>query len=206
MWYRYQRRSVSRFFSSGMIQLRGKGFLCETSRCKLIMCHCNSAKRYERMMKAHGIHTPSASIRDTPVPTRRSRTEDKTGDNKKRKFNEFNTDASNLATDDDEGLSNVKEEHKNVAIKDEEQLETQLYTHGDYIPYTNLAASNGAGFDETSLFDEFIHSTALNQHPVQPQGYGSQYISTEQSSIDPTGQKYRPTALDGIHESILITD
>ncbi len=60
-----------------------------------------SAKRYERMMKAHGIHQTQASIRDTPIP---SRTKLFTSPpSKKRKFEKSSDDNKNAA-DDDEGI------------------------------------------------------------------------------------------------------
>ena len=73
-----------------------------------------SAKRYERMMKAHGIHQTQTSIRDVPISSRKPKDEAAA---KKRKLEQFEED-SNTAVDDDEvGFSKVKEE--GIAIKDE---------------------------------------------------------------------------------------
>ncbi|KAI9784691.1 MAG: hypothetical protein M1816_000756 [Peltula sp. TS41687] len=67
-----------------------------------------AAKRYERMMKAHGIATNTPAARTTPAPSA-SRRENSTP-SKKRKLSNFAADAEGNAVDDDEGQVGVKEE------------------------------------------------------------------------------------------------
>lgn len=80
----------------------------------------HSAKRYERLMKAHGIHQSQIStvdsIRNTPAPSRIKACAT-AGAGKKRKLNPF-TEAS-LNTDDDEGLPKFKAEGSGAKVKTE---------------------------------------------------------------------------------------
>lgn len=170
-----------------------------------------SAKRYERMMKANGIHqsqsggTTVSSIRDTPNPSPRRKTSPSAGpSNKKRKLDEYAETTSNFNTDDDEGLSNVKAESSTTVkaenVKAEhvkaESIKKELTGHeGTQEPIASTGnfqypSSGTMGFDgahDSTLFDDFL-------------AFGG---SVPSMSMTPaTGND------DGLgpHESILITD
>ena len=83
----------------------------EASRVIDVSDNAYSAKRYERLMKAHGIHQScSATGEDSPADTSTrppgSNTTTPAKSAKKRKLNQFT--AINSNTDDDEGLKRVK--------------------------------------------------------------------------------------------------
>ncbi|KAL2041771.1 hypothetical protein N7G274_005555 [Stereocaulon virgatum] len=85
----------------------------------------HSAKRYERMMKAHGIYQTSSTIADTAFLSSKNKTTAATAtsnstapsSSKKRKQAQFVETNSN--TDDDEGLGKVKSESPIKKIKGE---------------------------------------------------------------------------------------
>ncbi|KAI9825231.1 MAG: hypothetical protein M1832_001265 [Thelocarpon impressellum] len=70
---------------------------------------CARAKRYERMMKAHGIAPNGGAVRGAPSPSGPKRDGSATS-SKKRKFDKGSVDASGRTADDDEGVTGVKEE------------------------------------------------------------------------------------------------
>lgn len=131
-----------------------------------------SAKRYERMMKANGIHqsqsgpTTVSSIRDTPVPSPRRKTSPSAGpSNKKRKLDSYAETTSNVNTDDDEGLCNVKTESsikaevKAEPIKEDPTMEEVTADSTASIGTFQPAFRDTMGFDganDGSLFDDFL--------------------------------------------------
>ena len=159
------------------------------------------------MMKANGIHqsqngSPTApSIRDTPVPSPRRKASPSTGpSNKKRKLDKFNETTSNLNTDDDEGLDDVKAESstalkaetvKAEPIKEEatgQESNSDSTAPTETFQYPSRDAAMGFdGANDSSLFDDFLAFGG---------GSGSQSNGTGAAFGD--GQ--------GLHESILITD
>lgn len=158
------------------------------------------------MMKANGIHQsqsgspPASSIRDTPIPSPRRKASPSAGpSNKKRKLDKFNETTSNLNTDDDEGLSDVKAEPSTTVkaepVKAEPVKEesTGQESNPDSTAPTETfqyPAGGAMGFDganDSSLFDDFRAFGG---------GSGNQSNGSEAAFDD--GQ--------GLHESILITD
>lgn len=87
------------------------------------------AKRYERMMKAHGIAPNAASVRSSSAIPRAP----KVVANKKRKADQFAEERA--ITDDDEGLGldNIKSEvkHENRMMLKEEVMQHQIYSPGN---------------------------------------------------------------------------
>ena len=185
-----------------------------------------SAKRYERMMKANGIHqsqsggTTASSSRDTPAPSPRRKASPSAGpsSSKKRKLDSFAETTSNLNTDDDEGLSNVKAE-SNTTIKAEAfKAEPVKEEHTDQEGPSDSTASTGAseypfndalgfdGADDMALMDDFVafggssrpghgQEAAFHGGPSE-EGFAS--MDMTQATENEDGQE--------LHESILITD
>ena len=141
----------------------------------------HSAKRYERMMKAHGIYQTSSTIADTAIPSSKNKTTAATATfnstppicSKKRKHAQFVETNSN--TDDDEGLSKVKSEYpikriKGEMVKDEphnqqSRLNTvavqQLPVHPDGSmsakEETAIKSATGLGnADDSATFRDFL--------------------------------------------------
>lgn len=157
------------------------------------------------MMKANGIHqsqsgspTPS-SIRDTPIPSPRRKASPSAGpSNKKRKLDKFNETTSNLNTDDDEGLSELKAESsttvKAESVKAEHIKEEPIGQEGnpdstaptETLQYPSSGAMGFDGANDSALFDDFLAFGGSNR-----QSNGSQAAFGD-------GQE--------LHESILITD
>lgn len=134
-----------------------------------------SAKRYERMMKANGIHqsqsdvTTASSIRDTPIPSPRRKASPSAGpSNKKRKLDNLAEATSNFNTDDDEGLSNVKAESSTTVKAEPIKVEPvkQEHTGQEGTPEamastdaSQYPSSGAMGFDgaaDGALFDDFL--------------------------------------------------
>lgn len=126
-------------------------------------------------MKANGIHqsqsdvTTASSIRGTPIPSPRRKTSPSIGpSNKKRKLDNLAETTSNVNTDDDEGLSNLKAESsttvKTEPIKVEPVKQECTEEEGTPEATANTEAaqcpSSGAmGFDgavDDGLFDDFL--------------------------------------------------
>ena len=183
--------------------------------------HTRSAKRYERLMKFHGIHqsqsggTTASTIRDIPVASPRRKTSSPAGpSNKKRKVDNYAETASNFNTDDDEGLSNVKTE-SNTTVKAEEIKEEAPGQEG-VSDSTDPTASTGAfqypisgamGFDganDSAMFDDFLAfgGSIRPDHGSQATFDGGHskegFASVTPAIKNENGQD--------IHESILITD
>ncbi|KAK4691817.1 hypothetical protein P7C71_g5265, partial [Lecanoromycetidae sp. Uapishka_2] len=83
-----------------------------------------AAKRYERMMKAHGIYQSTSSIRDTPIASPKRKTSPATATTgasfKKRKSDKASQfTMTSTSVDDDESLTPIKAEPARTPVKDE---------------------------------------------------------------------------------------
>ena len=131
-----------------------------------------SAKRYERMMKANGIHqsqsgpTTPSSIRDTPTPSSRRKTSPSAGPsnsssgNKKRKLDDYAETTSSLNTDDDEGPFNVKAE-SSTAVK-AEPVKAEHPESGEIKaePIKEEITSQEGTEDSTASTDRFMYPSS----------------------------------------------
>lgn len=198
------------------------------------LTYSTRAKRYERMMKAHGIHQSqtTSTIRDTPIPSphrKTSSTATTTASAKKRKLDQFAETGSGVATDDDEGLSaNVKKEPAlkgmphlaNDTIK-AEPVDTTIKTEGPAIRAdaadTVGSSSKGTvapaigsgktvpfGLDGTDELDHFFNAGGYTQEDSGFQASMGDGISQH----DFPDLEMPPTsgAGQGMPETILITD
>ena len=127
----------------------------------------DSAKRYERMMKAHGIHPTCPTARETPFPVKPN--DQPSADAlKKRKFDQF-ADVTNNPMDDDEGLFRAKTELGAILIKDEPSATGTGYPLADMSQYPTLqGGGGGVGNDsyrsnEANVFSDFVQSGAFGQ-------------------------------------------
>lgn len=125
-------------------------------------------------MKANGIHqsqsgpTTASNIHDTPVSSPRRKTSPSAGpSNKKRKLDKYAETTSNLNTDDDEGLGDVKAEAsmgvkaeiKAETIKEEPTIEEGTADSTASTDTFQQSSSDTMGFDganDGSLFDDFL--------------------------------------------------
>ena len=169
----------------------------------------SSAKRYERMMKAHGIHQSSQPIRETTIASRPPKRAESasTPKDKKRKLDQFTDANSNTDTgDDDEGLQNIKPE----PVKSE-PVGTVVKEEPVELDQNPLSFSPGTMEseyqpDESSFFNEFLHPGAFDQPALngqsaygggfEPEGFGG--LGTVSTSGSGNGE--------AIHDSILIAD
>ncbi len=167
-------------------------------------------------MKANGIHqsqsggttggTASSSIRDTPTASPRPKTSPSAGTNKrKRKRDNFAETTSNLNTDDDEGLSNVKAEAA-TTVKDEpikaepikEEPTGEEGTHGssdsaDAFQYPSGGDMGFDGANDSAMFDDFL---ALGGSSSQRHGSAAMIMGPSTGTGDG----------EALHESIVIAD
>ena len=193
--------------------------------------HLSSAKRYERLMKFHGIHqsqsgsTSVSSVREASVASPRRKSPAPAGNsNKKRKLVNYADTTSNLNTDDDEGLGNVKAE-SSTSVKAEavegESIKgenTGQESIPDSTSYTDTTAATGAfqsasnsaysfdGVHDSAMFDDFLRfgGSAPANNGAQTALSGDQSdeatASTNMTPATGSGDGY------GVHESILIVD
>ena len=193
--------------------------------------HFGSAKRYERLMKFHGIHqsqsgsTSVSAVREASVASSPRKSSAPAGtSNKKRKLVNYAETNCNLNTDDDEGLESVKAEPKisikgeatkAEAIKGEDTGEENI---ADSTSYTDLAASSGAfqsasnsayGFDginDSAMFDDFLRFGGS----VQDNNGTQTTLSGDPSDGATASANMTPATGSGdghaMHESILIVD
>ena len=131
-----------------------------------------SAKRYERMMKANGIHqsqsgpTTPSSIRDTPTPSSRRKNSPSAGPStsasgsKKRKLDDYAETTSGLNTDDDEGLFNAKAE-SSTAVK-AEPVKAEHVESGKVKAEVIKEESTGqeGTDDSTACADKFVYPSS----------------------------------------------
>ena len=182
-------------------------------------------------MKFHGIHqsqsgsTTVSTIREASIasPSRRSPAPASTS-TKKRKLDKFAETTSNLNTDDDEGLGDIKAESSTTVkaevvkaerIKDEHNVQESI---ADSTTSTNIVEPNGAfqytfdsamgfnGIHDSAMFDDFLRCGGSI-----PPNYEFQSASKgDQSDGAPASMNMNPATGSrnghGMHESILITD
>ena len=188
--------------------------------------HFGSAKRYERLMKFHGIHqsqtgsTSVSAVREASVASSPRKSSAPAGTpSKKRKLVNYAETNCNLNTDDDEGLENVKAEPnisiKGEAIKGEDTGEENV---PDSTSYADLATSSGAfqsasnsayGFDginDSAMFDDFLRFGGS----IQDNNGTQTALSGDQSDGATASANMTPATGSGdghaVHESILIVD
>ena len=142
MWNRQQRRCVSPLTGNAPSSCSSHSPLPTHQTSISFAQHCTlqskqnqadgflSAKRYERMMKANGIHqsqsgpTTPSSTRDTSVPSSRRKNSPSAGPSlsasgsKKRKLDNYAETTSSINADDDETLFNANAE-SSTAVKPE---------------------------------------------------------------------------------------
>ena len=182
-------------------------------------------------MKFHGIHqsqsgsTSVATVREASVASPRRKSPAPPGtSNKKRKLAKYAETTSNLNTDDDEGLDNVKAESstsvKVEAIKAEQIKGEDAGQEGipDSTSYTDLAASTGPvesnsdsaysfnGVHDSAMFDDFLRFGGSPQISDETQTA----LSGDQAEGASASTKMTPASRGGdghgAHESILIVD
>ena len=174
-------------------------------------------------MKFHGIHqsqtgsTSVSAVREASIasPRRKSPAPAVTS-NKKRKLVNYAETASNLNTDDDEGLENVKAESiKAEPVKAEDAGQEGI---ADSTSYTGLTASTGDfqsasnsafsfdGIHDSAMFDDFLRFGGSPQANNESQTA----LSGNQSdgATPPTNMTPATGSGDGhgVHKSILIVD
>ncbi len=118
----------------------------------------SSAKRYERMMKAHGISPGTPPARSTPAPAT-ARREDP-GQAKKRKLEQFAGEMENSAVDDDGGIVGIKDEFgpgdiSNLAIKEEDPDSIEIID--DAMPFFSASGETSYNHqDGRSDFSSYV--------------------------------------------------
>lgn len=193
----------------------------------------SSAKRYERMMKAHGIYQGNQPIRETTVASSRpsKKNESSSGvKNKKRKLDQFNDSNNNTDTaDDDEDIPSMKPEFVKteptksgsteaeslgpIHIK-EESMKTvndavvkqePLSVDGASDCYAGGAADEGYQAGDTIFFDDFLHPSAFDQPGLSGQPiYKTSFRSDGYGAeVLRTGTMVKGEAMD---DSIIIAD
>ena len=138
-----------------------------------------SAKRYERMMKAHGIYQTNSTIADTPIPSTKPKTSSsatatnptKPASSKKRKHTQFVE--KNTNTDDDEGLSKVKPEPPNEKIKGEAVKEESTDNQASPQALTSAKEKTPSKYtidlddaDDSAIFRDFLSFGAFGGQDV----------------------------------------
>lgn len=155
------------------------------------------AKRYERMMKAHGIAPNAASVRQPSSIPRPP----KMVSNKKRKADQFAEER--VAADDDEGLDHIKSETKNpecMMVK-EEVMQHQMYPPGmgEELALELMSVKEepmNRPYDDQSL-NQYVHLSnggtlfgSNGLHPMASPREHSQYDELEVVSRDNTPVNY----------------
>ncbi|KAI9763012.1 MAG: hypothetical protein M4579_000075 [Chaenotheca gracillima] len=139
-----------------------------------------AAKRYERMMKAHGINPSASNTRTTPSASSIPRAT--SGSAKKRKMEQFVED-NNQATDDDEGVRKVKAE---VIDDDAEQTEVKSEDPEENgSGYNEISSQNGvAGSVGEGCGDDVVaYDESNNSRKSTPIFFGAQSGSTSKMSM-----------------------
>ncbi|TAQ86151.1 hypothetical protein B7494_g5525 [Chlorociboria aeruginascens] len=158
--------------------------------CKIVSKGA-AAKRYERMMKAHGIASNAASIKPAPRSIKTDRRESNGPTSKKRKTGAYVEDTTDA--DDDEGFSDVKPESstnsERLRVKEEDKANLVLDQNSDLVDYYQ---NSDAPYDEapTSSSDSWSRYPYAESPPgyatpageaystQSPNGYGfSDYVS-----------------------------
>ncbi|KAI9828891.1 MAG: hypothetical protein M1819_006506 [Sarea resinae] len=168
-----------------------------------------AAKRYERMMKAHGISPAGPTPRSTPMPSTPTK---KTpgSSSKKRKLGKFDK-MSNSSNDDEEGTpTGVKDEADCMGIKEEQKQEADdedVYTEGPLSFFPNSVSGGDDNADEHRFAS---HEQNTFSDLIQLGGYGagsgdSGIVSREMDS-DHGYQRHGSEEPDGSPDSIVIGD
>ena len=182
--------------------------------------HDRSAKRYERLMKFHGIHqsqsggTAAPTMRDIPVASKR-KASPSGGPTKKRKLDKLAQTSEDLNADDDEGLATVKPESitsikaEPVSVK-EEDIKKEFNATDDLSDSKAYVASNSPmrfnGAVDSAMFDDFLAFGGSFNHYHDFHAASNDAISSKRSasiSMKPATQNGMGL---GLHESILIPD
>ncbi|MCJ1462301.1 hypothetical protein MMC07_000901 [Pseudocyphellaria aurata] len=146
-----------------------------------------AAKRYERMMKQHGLHQSAGSSRETPFTSPDKPKEAKpkatkatkatkaagTPASKKRKVAAMDGGAIGANQDDDEGIGGmlgtdaIKNE-SDAIVKDEESMTdpASLPAHPNHNVETGDEEEGGAS-DDGVLFNDFLQMNAFEPQPQQ---------------------------------------
>lgn len=165
----------------------------------------SSAKRYERMMKQHGLHQSASSSRENPTsPVAKEPKEPKaakaTPPSKKRKAATLDG-AAETTHDDSESLPqrNIKAEGDAI-VKDEPSDTVEPASTPAGIMYQNLETGEEVALPaDDGLFNDFLHSNAFDaQNGSADGGYDGAYDPKEYDGMGAAG--------DGamMQESILI--
>ena len=198
--------------------------------------HDHRAKRYERLMKFHGIHqsqsggTVAPTMRDIPVASRRKASPSEGPIKKKRKVDKLAGSTDTLNTDDDEGLTSVKTEPvpdikaepksiKQEQIKEEQIKEEQIkeeHIKEEPNATENLSdsktctVSNGAtvfnGAVDSAMFDDFLAFGGSFNHLHGFHAESDLGVSGEGSASMSVESATQTGNGQGLHESILIAD
>lgn len=137
----------------------------------------NSAKRYERMMKQHGLHQGASASRDPPSspvttkeakPTKASSTKASSTKaspaNKKRKATAMD-DATELGQDDHEGLSRHVKTEGDAIVKDEPDDTVNPQTLPTTAADKRMRTEEGAAVpSDDRLFHDYLHSSIGASH------------------------------------------
>ncbi|MCJ1397950.1 hypothetical protein MMC11_001146 [Xylographa trunciseda] len=183
----------------------GKVDFSEVAKECAIVTKGAAAKRYERMMKAHGIHQ-AISSRDAAVPALRCKDDSTCQSSKKRKHDQFN-ESSNQPVDDDEGLLRAKDEvaytvPDRTVVKDEAQVQEDASADTDYpwLRYGPGRAGSSTG-DDSNAFNEFIVSGGFEEINI-PQHFETSGMAQSPEKNEESNAEVREMA----QQSILIVD
>ncbi|KAI9814027.1 MAG: hypothetical protein M1827_003491 [Pycnora praestabilis] len=173
-----------------------------------------AAKRYERMMKAHGIIASAQPIRSSTSAPSGSKEVVRSAAVKKRKVEDY-PGSSSSAADDDEGLPKVKEEVGGLIIKDEDASGSVQDLGAPGLPQYSNATDNisVSGGMDGNIFDGTDDSSAFNAL-FQPDGYATPSVDQQSShqlgkeqvmSCFPDPEPFSGNG-DKVRNSILIAD
>ncbi|MCJ1387207.1 hypothetical protein MMC18_000047 [Xylographa bjoerkii] len=183
----------------------GKVDFSEVAKECAIVTKGAAAKRYERMMKAHGIHQ-AISSRDSAVQALHHKDDSISLASKKRKHDQFE-ESSNQAIDDDEGLGKVKNEvacrvPDRTIVKDEAHVQEDISADTDYpwLRYGSGRAGSSAG-DDSSAFNDFIVSGGFEEVSIPQHFEASSMVQSPRMD----GETHTE-ASDIAQQSILIVD
>jgi hypothetical protein len=172
-------------------------YLFSSSRQRLMFPLVCSAKRYERMMRAHGISSNAATMKPSSSRTpKMERRDSKSQISKKRKISGFIEE--NTAADDEENFSRVKPDpaidKKQLNVK-EEPGQLSLDEAANLMQFYNPSSySPGMGGDEVYSGNDY-DSTSANFHNAISGSYGLQ----DQQSYD---FSFAPSAINNSSASL----
>ncbi|KAI9827373.1 MAG: hypothetical protein M1826_006298 [Phylliscum demangeonii] len=131
-----------------------------------------AAKRYERMMKAHGIPTNITPTRSTPVPSPVRRESQLNAMKKRRKLEKFSNGTERDLVDDDEGVTGMKDEFGSESA---DQLCVKSEGEGEL----DLHPDTMSSFLKTSEFGYEISDGGVGQLAPGPDFSGHGLISLD---------------------------